>query len=68
MTVKFKNTLEHFLVHFILSLDMLTLTYLPWVTNETGQLVCTALTVSTAQAYDGLQLATDTDLFLMGEK
>ena len=39
-----------------------------WVTNETGQLVCTALTVSTAQAYDGLQLATDTDLFLMGEK
>ena len=39
-----------------------------WVTNETGQLVCTALTISTAQAYGGLQLATDTDLFLMGEK
>ena len=39
-----------------------------WVTNETGLLVCTAVTVSTAQAYDGLQLATDTNLFLMGEK
>ena len=39
-----------------------------WVTNKTVQLVCTAVTVSMAQAYDGLQLATDTDLFLMGEK